>query len=309
MPQYLLSAEAVKLRFMNAIDEPYLTTRELAELLRIKERKVYDMATHGDVPCVRVVGKLLFPRAEIMQWIDASRSGPQAMAELSLPPTVLGSHDPLLDWALRESGSGLAAFLDGSADGLQRMASHEGVACATHIHEAEGWNVATVKSQFEHQNVVLIEFAQRVRGLIVAADNPLEINDVASLSGHRLARRQSSAASQQLFEQLRDDAGIAEDSVKLFADCARTEDELGMQVFDGHVDVAFGLQSVASRLRLGFVPLLEERFDLLVWRQAWFEPPFQKLLSFMDSDVFREKAARLGGYDISGLGRVHFNAR
>ncbi len=308
MPQFLLNAGPVKLRTMNAIEEPYLTTRELAELLRIKERKVYDMATHGDVPCVRVVGKLLFPRADIMQWIDASRSGPQTLAEVSLPPTVLGSHDPLLDWALRESGSGLAAFLDGSADGLQRMASQEGVACATHIHEEDGWNVATVKSQFEHRNVVLVEFAQRVRGLIVAADNPLKITDMASLAGHRLARRQGSAASQQLFEQLRAEAGLSEDSVKSLDDCARTEDELGMQVFDGHADVAFGLQSVATRLRLGFVPQLEERFDLLVWRQAWFEPPFQALLRFMDSEVFREKAAKLGGYDISNLGRVHYNA-
>ena len=308
MPQFLLNAEPVKLRLMNAIEEPYLTTRELAELLRIKERKVYDMATHGDVPCVRVVGKLLFPRADIMQWIDASRSGPQTLPELSLPPTVLGSHDPLLDWALRESGSGLAAFLDGSADGLQRMASQEGVACATHIHEEDGWNVATVKSQFEHRNVVLVEFAQRVRGLIVAADNPLQINDMSSLSGHRLARRQASAASQQLFEQLRVEAGLTEDSVKSLEDCARTEDELGMQVFDGHADVAFGLQSVATRLRLGFVPQLEERFDLLVWRQTWFEPPFQSLLHFMGSEAFRDKAARLGGYDISNLGRVHYNA-
>jgi len=294
---------------MNAIDEPYLTTRELAELLRIKERKVYDMATHGDVPCVRVVGKLLFPRAEIMQWIDASRSGPQTLTDISLPPTVLGSHDPLLDWALRESGSGLAAFLDGSADGLRRLDSLEGVACATHIHEDEGWNVNTVKAQFENQSVVLVEFAQRVRGLIVAVDNPLGLSDMASLAGHRIARRQGSAASQQLLEQRLAEAGVAPEAIRQFDDCARTEDELGMQVFDGHVDAAFGLQSVASRLRLGFLPQLEERFDLLVWRQAWFEPPFQKLLGFMGSEAFRDKAAKLGGYDISNLGRVHFNGR
>ena len=58
---------------MSPSDEPYLTTRELADLLRIKERKVYDMATRGEVPCVRVVGKLLFPREEIDRWIDAAR--------------------------------------------------------------------------------------------------------------------------------------------------------------------------------------------------------------------------------------------
>ncbi len=158
---------------MNSSADPYLTTRELAELLRIKERKVYDMATHGDVPCVRVVGKLLFPRNEIMQWIAASRSGPLANGEeLALPPTVLGSHDPLLDWALRESGSALAAFMGGSADGLSRMAAREGLACGTHLHESDGWNIETVSRQFEHQPVVLVEFAKRVRGLIVTAGNP-----------------------------------------------------------------------------------------------------------------------------------------
>jgi excisionase family DNA binding protein len=294
---------------MNTTEEAYLTTRELAELLRIKERKVYDMATHGDVPCVRVVGKLLFPREEIMQWIDASRSGPQSSVDTVLPSTVLGSHDPLLEWALRESGSGLAAFFDGSADGLERFARHEGVACGTHLRETDGWNVATVQAQFEQNNVVLVEFARRVRGLIVAHGNPLGLSDIASITGKRVARRQDGAASQLLFNQLLSDAGLDTSDIEAVDDCARTEDELGMQVFDGRADAAFGLASVASRLRLGFIPQLEERFDLLVWRQAWFEPAFQRLLSFMAGDRFMDKAASLGGYDISALGTVHFNGR
>ena len=295
---------------MNSSEDPYLTTRELAELLRIKERKVYDMATHGDVPCVRVVGKLLFPRNDIMQWISASRSGPLANSEEpALPPTVLGSHDPLLDWALRESGSALAAFMDGSADGLKRMAAREGVACGTHLYESDGWNIESVRQQFEHRPVVLVEFARRVRGLIVAAGNPLQISGLSSISGHRVAHRQSTAASQLLFEHLLVEEGVVPDALLEGKDCARTEDELGMQVFDERVDAAFGLASVASRLKLDFVPLLEERFDLLVWRQAWFEPPFQQLLTFLSSETFKKKSAALGGYDISCLGTVHFNAR
>ncbi|NND92887.1 MAG: helix-turn-helix transcriptional regulator [Granulosicoccus sp.] len=293
---------------MTAIDEPYLTTRELAELLRIKERKVYDMATNGEVPCVRVVGKLLFPRDEIRRWIDASRSGPVSPGQRVLPCTVLGSHDPLLDWALRESGSTLAAFMDGSVDGLHRLARGEGVACGTHIHESDGWNVGTVQNQFDNKPVVLVEFARRSRGLIVAAENPLGLTSMSSIAGHRVARRQQGAASQQLFEYLQREAGVAPDSLQSVTDLARTEDELGMQVFDGRADLAFGLASVATRLRLGFVPQLEERFDLLVWRQSWFEPPMQKLLQFMAGDAFAAKAKSLGGYDISGQGTVHFNA-
>ncbi|HIC80349.1 MAG TPA: DNA-binding protein, partial [Kiloniellaceae bacterium] len=42
----------------------FLTTKEVAELLRVKERKVYDLSAEGEIPCRRVTGKLLFPRLE-----------------------------------------------------------------------------------------------------------------------------------------------------------------------------------------------------------------------------------------------------
>ena len=64
---------------------------------------------------------------------------------------------------------------------------------------------------------------------------------------------------------------------------------------------------MARQLRLGFVPIMRERFDLLVDRRAWFEPPLQRLVALCASPAFAEKAGELGGYDVSGFGRVHFN--
>lgn len=290
---------------MDAPNDPYLTTRELADLLRIKERKVYDLAAGGEVPCVRVVGKLLFPRAEVLAWIAAARSGPAAMAQL--PRVVLGSSDPLLDWALRESGSGLAGFFDGSQDGLSRFAAHEGVACGLHMHEAEGWNRETVRAQMGAAPVVLVEFAQRSRGLIVAPGNPLGLGDMAGLQNVRLARRQPAAASQAMLDGLLNAAGIDPAQIAGPQTIARTEADLAQTVFEGEADAAFGLCAAARAMRLDFVPVLEERFDLLVWRHAWFEPPFQKLLSFLQTSTFAAKADTLGGYDVSGLGRVWLN--
>ena len=62
---------------METATEPheFLTVRELAEVLRIKERKVYDLAASGRVPCSRATGKLLFPAGEIRAWIDGAKSG------------------------------------------------------------------------------------------------------------------------------------------------------------------------------------------------------------------------------------------
>src|SRR3989338_4377741 len=125
----------------------YLTTKELAELLRIKERKVYDLASSGEVPCSRALGKLLFPRQAVDAWLAESSSGYTPAVPTQGPSVVLGSHDPLLEWALRESRSGLATFFDGSLDGLDRFARGEGVASGLHVFDPEtkGWNVAAVQ--------------------------------------------------------------------------------------------------------------------------------------------------------------------
>jgi excisionase family DNA binding protein len=285
----------------------YLTTKELAELLRIKERKIYDLAASGDVPCVRVVGKLLFPRAEVTAWIAASHSGPSGTAH-PIPNVFAGSHDPLLDWALRESGSGLAAFFDGSHDGLTRLLDRQAIACSLHIHQKDGWNTDAVSAAASEQPVVLIELARRLRGLIVAKGNPLQINSVADIKSHRFARRQTSAASQGLFEELAREAGYDPDELPGPPTPARTEDDVARVVAEGKADAAFGLSSLAQQFNLDFVSVTEERFDLLVWRQAWFDPAFQAFLDFTASAQFKIRAAEMGGYDLNHLGRVHYNA-
>lgn len=287
--------------------ESFLTTRELAELLRIKERKVYDLAAGGEVPCVRVVGKLLFPRAEIEAWIGSGRSGPAISAAAPPPAVVAGSHDPLLERALRDSGSGLAAFFDGSHDGLERFARREAMACGLHIREPSGWNQAAARAAAGTLPVVMVEFARRSRGLIVAAGNPLGIGSVADLRKRRIAQRQSSAASRRLFDALLAEAGLDPAAMDGPADPARTEDELALLVSRGEADAGLGLESSARAFGLGFVPLMEERFDLLVWRRAWFEPPFQALLAYLRGAAFARRAAELGGYRVDGVGTVMLN--
>ena len=72
-------------------------------------------------------------------------------------------------------------------------------------------------------------------------------------------------------------------------------------------DVGLAVAAVARQLRLDFVPLHRERFDLLVRRRAYFEPPVQTLLAFARSEAFTARAAEMGGYDISNLGRIVYN--
>jgi len=80
-----------------------------------------------------------------------------------------------------------------------------------------------------------------------------------------------------------------------------------MAIAAGKADVGLGIEASARQFQLEFKELIEERFDLLIWRKAYFDPPFQKLMRFCGGDAFKTRARELGGYDISGLGTVHFN--
>ena len=286
----------------------FLTTRELADLLRLKERKIYELAASGEVPCSRATGKLLFPREAIESWVARHSSGVSCDRGALRPQVFLGSHDPLLEWALRASGAELATFFDGSLDGLERFARGGGLATGLHVYEPEtgAWNLSVARARFAHAPVALIEFAWRERGLIVAPGRESDFGQVALLRGRRLVPRQDAAGTQVLLRHLMEQAGLELGEVT-WSDTARTESDAALAVLEGKADAALGLRAMAEQLRLGFVPLLPERFDLLVDRAAWFDPPLQRLFDFCRSSAFLARAAELAGYDVSGFGKVHFN--
>ncbi len=287
----------------------YLTTKELAELLRIKERKVYDLAASGEVPCSRAMGKLLFPRKAIEAWIAGSSSGLEVVARgMSLPNVFLGSHDPLLEWALRESKCGIATFFDGSFDGLDRFRRREGIAAGLHIFDVGTgtWNIDRVRADCAGMPAVLVEWVRRKRGLIVGAKQSGRVATMTDLKGLRIAARQPESGTYHLFMHLLGETGLKPGAVDLGL-MVRTETDAAVSVLEGKADVAFGLEALAAQYKLAFVPIVEERFDLLVDRRSWFEPPMQALLEFTRSHTFLARAVEHAGYDLSALGKVHFN--
>lgn len=293
---------------MAIADQEFMTAKELAALLRVRERKVYELASNGDIPCNRALGKLLFPREAIDRWLASSGSGLDVAATKPRPNVFLGSHDPLLEWALRESKSGLAMFFDGSMDGVDRFGSGDGIAAGMHIYEdtENSWNVETVRSRFEQKPVVLTQWVWRERGLIFRPELAGKITGIDSVKGHKLVPRQAEAGSQRLLEFMLKDAGVKMAAGE-FADVARTETDAAVAVYEGSADVAFGLESLAHQYKLTFLPLVRERFDILVDRRAWFEPPMQAFLEFCRTDAFKKRVSGHPGYDATGMGTVLFN--
>jgi excisionase family DNA binding protein len=289
-----------------------MDTQEVAAYLRLKSRRVYDLVRQRAIPHVRATGKLLFPREQIDAWLAAKSAVPgPAVASPVAPPIVAGSHDPLLEWAVRESGSGLAVLACGSRAGLARFADGEALVAAMHWrdHASGEYNVPIVRERLPGADVVVIEWARRVQGLLLASGNPLRIRALADLPKRkaRLVNRQADAGSHHLLAQLLDEAGIARGDLRFVARPALAETDLAATIREGKADAGVGIEAAARAHGLAFIPLVGERLDLVMRRRDYFEPAVQSLLAFARSADMREHAAALGGYDVSATGRVVFN--
>ena len=287
-----------------------LTTEEAAVYLRLSERKLYELVAHGAVPCTKVTGKWLFPKAALDRWLAAGYAGPAPFAQEPAPPIVGGSHDPLLEWALRESGSRLASLPEGSEAGLQQLARGEVSAAAIHMHRLDGdddaANVEAVANLPGLHDAVLIAFARREQGLLVAAGNPLGMRDIAGVASRkaRLALRPQGAGAQLLLLALLAHAGLALDALATIKPVCPTGPDIAQAIRAGRADCGIATRSVAHAAGLGFVPLVWERFDLAMRQRAYFLPAAQALFKFLRTEAFHARGRELTGYDTTGTGDV-----
>ena len=289
-----------------------MNTREVAEYLRIKERKVYELVRQRQIPCSRVGGKWLFPKHLIDLWVmERAEALPTGKIVAQRPPVVVGSHDPLLQWALQESGSELAVMFDGSMNGLMRFAEGKAMLCGCHLFDPESqeYNLPTISRSVPLPDIVVMEWAWREQGLIVAPGNPLGIKHLSDLCRPRVrfVGRQEGAGSRVLLDYLLRKADLNPNDLPYTAQPARDETDVAFAVRNNHADAGLGIAAVVSQFQLDFVPLHKERYDLIMTRRDYFEDPFQRLLAFTRSKQFTERASEMGGYATSGLGRVVFN--
>lgn len=287
----------------------HLTVAEVAGHLRVSARKVYDLVARNGLPHVRAGGKLLFDLAAVERWL--ARPEGAAGSKVLPPPTLAGSHDLLLDWAVRESRCGLALLTQGSTDGLARLARGEVSAALTHLPSADlaSFNLEAADQWLKERDAALITFARRDQGLLVARGNPRKVKSVRDLTrrGVSVVARQAGAGSAVLLERLLAREGLPPRQLHV-AVTATSESDLALAIRSGQGDVGLGARAAARAAGLDFVPLVVEQLDLAVSRAAWFEPPLQALAAFARTRAFAEQAKALGGYDVSGFGAVRWNA-
>ncbi len=287
-----------------------LTTEEAAKYLRLSERKLYDLVATNAVPCTKATGRWLFPKNDLDRWLAAEAVKPPMLSRVPAPPIVGGSQDPLLDWALRESGAGLASLPEGSESGLRRLRNREAVAAAIHLHRLDGdddeANIDAVRADASLNDAVVIAFARREQGLLIAPGNPKRLVDVRSALERkaRFAVRPQGAGAQLLLLALLHSAGSDAGHLPKDAPLCHTGADIAQAVREGRADCGIATRAVAAAAGVDFVPLVWERFDLVLRQRDYFLPAQQALFDFLRSTSFKNRATELPGYDVGETGKV-----
>lgn len=288
-----------------------MTTAEVADYLRLKQRKVYELVHDQQIPCTKVTGKLLFPRQAVDLWVMSHLQGDSG-GGAEIAPILAGSNDPLLEWAVREAGTDLALLCHGSGDGVARLLDGRALVIGLHLTDPEtgAGNDPLRCGLGGLRDLVMIHWARRRQGLLLPAGNPKGIRNLRDLfsDGVTVVRRQPGAGADSVLNWLLEQEHLDAGRLKTTGHPALGEDDLALEVREGRADCGLGVESAAQRHGLEFIPLHTEAFDLAMRRRSYFEPQIQKLLAFCRSDHFRARAQSMGGYDIRQLGHVRHNA-
>ena len=168
------------------------------------------------------------------------------------------------------------------------------------------FNVPYVRSMIPDRSAVIVNLARWEEGFVVRAGNPLGIR-----TAHDLVRRDVSfvnrevgSEARKLVDRLLGKAGLNAKAVKGFQRIAHGHAAVANVVAIGAADVGIATRNAAAALGLSFVPLSEERFDLVFLRHLLGEARVARLVDAVGSRAFRRELASLGGYVTSQSGEV-----
>jgi molybdate-binding protein len=165
-------------------------------------------------------------------------------------------------------------------------------------------NEHAVRRRFPGRRMLVVNLTRWRQGFVVAARNPLGIRDAADLlrPGVRVVGREPGTGADELFARLL--AGGPGGQPDFSGPVAEGHLDVARRVHCGAADAGVAIESAALAWGLGFVPLVEERFDLVIPASIAETPPVSRFLDTLDDPGFRAEAASLPGYDTSISGHA-----
>jgi len=231
-----------------------------------------------------------------------------------LERTILctGSHDLTLDLLhdfLKKSNPAypLASTHVGSMGGI--MAIREGMAhlAGSHLLDPKTgeYNTSYLKQYLGDTDVALITLVHREQGFMVQPGNQKNIRDVQDLLRDDITfiNRQAGSGTRVLLDYELTRKGFGTDEIRGYDNEEFTHMSVAVAVLSGKADAGLGIMAAARALKLDFVPVTEERYDLIIPRPFLDLPSIKRVLEIIHTGAFQDTVKSMGGYSTRETGQ------
>ncbi|MBN1571956.1 MAG: molybdopterin biosynthesis protein [Deltaproteobacteria bacterium] len=225
---------------------------------------------------------------------------------------AVGSHDISLDLlsgdlSLHFPGYSLASVNVGSLGGITALRNGECHLAGSHLLDPDtgDYNIWAVKKYMKEMPVSIITLAHRTQGLIIQKGNPQGISKIEDLKreGVVFANRQRGSGTRILLDYHLKRFGIDPAEIEGYDREDFTHMNVAVRVLSGRASCGLGIAAAAAALDLDFIPIDEERYDLIIPLKYLEDKRIQALVEVIRRDDFKTKIRALSGYDTRDTGR------
>ncbi len=300
------------------MDGKAYTPDEVAQLFQISKHTVYELIKRGELQAFKVGNKMRIEHAEIERFKESTKApAKKIQVEQTDPPTSIpirlsGSHDFLVEHFVKQTAKDLQLQIQptyiGSLEGLMMLYRGHSDIAAIHLLDptSQEYNLPFIHQLFVYESILVLRFASREQGFIVAKGNPKDITEFTDLTRKdvQFVNRQKGAGTRFLLDSMLSKQGIDPANINGYGNEEWNHLSTASYISRGMADVAFGIQSAASHLGLDFIPIAKEQFDLVFRFTNENKENLNELIHYLQSDSFKNSLTDLEGYDIQELGNV-----
>ena len=235
----------------------------------------------------------------------------RSKAEIERTILAIGSHDLTLDLMaqfLAEHDRRLASANVGSQGGLIALRRGEAHFAGSHLLNPETgeYNISYIRQYMPNILVKVIALVKREQGLIVKKGNPKGIKSLRDLSKPQVqfVNRQRGAGTRVLLDYHLNLMSIPQNSIVGYSQEEYTHLGVAAAIASGRADCGLGIAAAAQALDLDFIPLFQERYDLVIPKEHAESKLLAPLFGLMTDSAFRKAVSQLIGYDVSVIGKI-----
>ena len=226
---------------------------------------------------------------------------------------LIGSHDLSLDLIRNEISKRNYKFdlklqTVGSMAGLTALRRRESQLAGAHLLDPETgeYNISYLKRFFKGQNLVTLNLVHREQGLYLKKGNPKNIKEISDLTEDNInyINRQRGAGTRVLFDYLLAQNDIETAQIAGYEKEEFTHIAAAAAVGRGSADAALGIRAAAEVMAVDFLPLAEEKYDLILREESLADPRIQNLIELLNQKEIKNKIEKLGGYQCRETGQI-----